>query len=369
LSGLSVEARQQGRLEEALFLAEEAARLNPDLPNAYGNLAGVSGLLGHRERFLREQRRQTEAIERTEGRRAALRSLWVTQAILGDEGGALRSLEAVLAQPAPPGGFDVLLEGKAAVQAALHEATAARRTMAGLYQPHERGDQAMKDFAWWLLAPLEDWAGLEAELRAPSPPTDDPTFPTRTATRVQPRLAHAVARQGRHAEAAALIADTPLDCFWCVLNRGWVAALAGDADMADRWFAEAVRQGPSLPEAYSEWGEAKLLRGDTTGAIQLFGEARRRGPRWADPIKFEGDALARRGDHRAALRRYEDALERAPRWGAAHLAAGRSLQALGRGDQARARYEQAVQLDLSAADRAAVQRLLAGTRAAAPDVR
>jgi Tfp pilus assembly protein PilF len=340
-------------------LAREAARLNPDLPNPYGLMGDVAGLRGHRELQLWLAKQRAARVARTQGRAAGFANSWFTKGVLGDEQGALRALEAALAAEESPARADAPLMAKAAVQAALHEATEARRTMASLNTPLERGDQSLKDFAWWLLAPLEDWAALEAELRVPPRETDDANLALRMMTRVRPRLARAVAQQGRHAEAAALIAGTPLDCFWCVLNRGWVAALAGDARAADRWFAEAARQGPSLPEAYSEWGEAKLLRGDTAGAIKLFREARKRGPHWGDPLKFEGDALARQGKHRAALAKYEAAAHRAPRWGGLHLAWGRSLAALGREEQARAKYAQAARLDLTAADRAAVRRLLA----------
>jgi tetratricopeptide (TPR) repeat protein len=138
-----------------------------------------------------------------------------------------------------------------------------------------------------------------------------------------------------------------------------VAAASGDHEAADRWFAEAVRQGPSQPFAYAEWGRAKLARGDLDGAIRLFREAQKRGSRWADPLKWEADALAARSDHQTAVRRYALAAQRAPRWGALHLAWGRSLAALGRTDEAQTKWAEAARLDLSAADRAEAARLLA----------
>jgi tetratricopeptide (TPR) repeat protein len=199
-------------------------------------------------------------------------------------------------------------------------------------------------------AALEDWPrALSASLAMPN--ADSPEFVAMDA--------RYLALSGRVAEAAELAAGMPNDCYPCLIVRGKLAARSGDPAAADRWFAEAVRQGPSLPSAHSAWGEARLARGDLPGAIRMFREAHERGPRWADPLKFDGDALALQGDHRTALRRYEAALDRAPRWGAAHLAAGRSLAALRRPQQATESYRRALRLDLSAADRAEASRLVA----------
>jgi tetratricopeptide (TPR) repeat protein len=199
-------------------------------------------------------------------------------------------------------------------------------------------------------AALEDWPrALRATLAipndgAPEAVADDARF---------------LALNGRMPEAAELAAGLPNDCYPCLVVRGELAAWSGDAPASDRWFAEAVRQGPSLPAAHSAWGAARLARGDLAGAIRMFREAQARGPRWADPLKFEGDALARQGDHRAALRRYEAALDRAPNWGGAHLAAGRAQAALRRPQQATEAWRRALGLDLSAADRAQVLRFVA----------
>lgn len=199
-------------------------------------------------------------------------------------------------------------------------------------------------------AALEDWpSALRASLAIPN--DGPPEFVALDA--------RYLALSGRMPEAAELAAGLRNDCYPCLIVRGELAAWSGDAPASDRWFAEAVRQGPSLPSAHSAWGQARLARGDLPGAIRMFREAQARGPRWADPLKFEGDALARQGDHRAALRRYEAALDRAPNWGGAHLAAGRALAALRRPQQATEAWRRALRLDLSAADRAQALRLVA----------
>ena len=214
-------------------------------------------------------------------------------------------------------------------------------------------------------AALDRWPQALASIRATeaaalaAPPAAAPLLDEVVARFTRPRHAYALARSGDLRGGAALIATTPADCYLCVRMRGRIAALAGDVRSSERWFAEAVRQGPSLPFAHQEQGEARLARGDAPGALQSFKRAQTLGPGWADPLKAEGDLLARQARHREAVRRYEAAAERAPRWGALHLAWGRSLDALGRREPARERYIRATQLDLSEADRAQARALLA----------
>jgi tetratricopeptide (TPR) repeat protein len=178
------------------------------------------------------------------------------------------------------------------------------------------------------------------------------------ATFIWPRLAYARARTGDLAGAQALIAATPLDCYLCARERARIAELAGDRTAADRWSAEARRQGPSLPFAFAERGQMLMARGDPAGAIRFFEQAIERGPRWADPQKYWGDALLVQGDEAGAIRKYRAAADRAPHWGALHLAWGRALEAQGKRDQAREKYTEAARMDLSAADRAEVVRRL-----------
>jgi tetratricopeptide (TPR) repeat protein len=210
-------------------------------------------------------------------------------------------------------------------------------------------------------ASLEQWPKVVAELEAFEADVA-PTLPPRTsaarATFIWPRLAYARARTGDLAGAQALIAATPLDCYLCVRERARIAELAGDRAGADRWSAEARRQGPSLPFAFAERGQMLRARGDLAGAIDFYEQAVERGPRWADPQKYWGDALMAQGDEAGAIRKYRAAADRAPQWGALHLAWGRALEAQGRRDQARERYAEAARMDLSAADRAEVVRRL-----------
>ena len=225
-----------------------------------------------------------------------------------------------------------------------------RSVSQALYLPHAG---AAAELGQWpqALAALRAW---EVE-KAPSLP---PRFSPLRQTYLWPRLAYAQARTGDLAGAQALIAATPLDCYLCVRERARIAELAGDRASADRWSAEARRQGPSLPFAFAERGQMLMARGDVDGAIDFYEQAVERGPRWADPQKYWGDALMAQGDEAGAIRKYRAAADRAPRWGALHLAWGRALEAQGRRDQAREKYTEAARMDLSAIDRAEVVRRL-----------
>jgi len=57
-----------------------------------------------------------------------------------------------------------------------------------------------------------------------------------------------------------------------------------------------------------------------------------------------------------ALAKFEKANEYAPRWGRLHLKWGEALLYLDRKDQARAQFQSTIAMDLSAADRTALNR-------------
>ncbi len=155
-------------------------------------------------------------------------------------------------------------------------------------------------------------------------PPSSAAFPVSSAlaiaNRYRPWLAYAEAMTGDTASATTLIAQTPTDCYLCVRTRAKVAAAAGDAATADRWFAEAVRQAPDLPSAYYEWGEALFARGDLTGAAREFSLAHAKGPHFADPLKAWGDVLVKQGHFEQALAKYDEALKYASNWTALRAA-------------------------------------------------
>jgi tetratricopeptide (TPR) repeat protein len=109
---------------------------------------------------------------------------------------------------------------------------------------------------------------------------------------------------------------TPLDCYLCLRVRGRIAAIKLDWPAAERWFTDAVRGAPSLPFAYSEWGDMLLAKGNAARAADKFDAAHRASPHFADALKGWGDALALQGQSEAALGKYDEALKYAPNWAA-----------------------------------------------------
>ena len=208
---------------------------------------------------------------------------------------------------------------------------------------------------------LEDWPAAVAafgRLRTALETSSSFAEQRRWPRRMAPSAAYALARAGRLNKAKALIADLPVDSYWVVIGKGQVAALAGDVPGSERWFATAAQQAPSLADAELAWGRARLDRGDFAGAIDWFKAARKKAPRWADPLKLWGDALMAEGDRAGAIRKYKAAEPFAPRWGGLHLAWGKALLAEGKSSEAANRLRLAQGLDLSAADRVLLDRLM-----------
>ncbi len=244
----------------------------------------------------------------------------------------------------------------ARASAALHDPRQAQADLAG-FEPMMPGeDQAIRSATLQLRINAGDWAGVVTAADAVL--ADQELLPDKGVHRPIPRAQKAVAlaHLGRMAEAQALVGATPLDCQPCVMARGEIAALAGQPALADHWFGEAVKMTPSLPMASTAWGRVLLDRGQTDKAIAQFEIANTRGPHFADPLSWWGEALLRKGETRAALRKFKEADKYAPKWGRNHLMWGDALAKLGKADQARDQWRAAAAMDLSAADRAELNR-------------
>jgi tetratricopeptide (TPR) repeat protein len=209
---------------------------------------------------------------------------------------------------------------------------------------------------------LDDWAGVvavgEPQLAAE---LADPVRSQLAVRRIGPFLAIAYARLGRLADARVLAARLPADCDDCLWAKGDVAAIAGDQAGADTWFAQAVRNAPSIPMPETRWGAVLLERGDLDGAIARLKAASAKGPHYADPRELWGEALLRKGEYVGAAAKFAEADRSTPRWGRNHLMWGQALMLSGRYREARAQFEAANALDLSRPDRAALDVLLART--------
>jgi tetratricopeptide (TPR) repeat protein len=219
--------------------------------------------------------------------------------------------------------------------------------------------------AYWTLADRDDWEAALADARAvdawlAAHTTDFRLYGRMRTVWIQPLQALAMAKSGDVAGAETRIAATPTDCYLCLRIRGQIAALKGDAADADRWFVEAVRQGPSYPFAYTEWGAALLSRGGPDAAIAKFTLANQKGPRFADPLEMWGEALMAKNRSDLALAKFEAADKYAPKWGRLHLKWGEALGYVGRRDEAKKQYQAASTLDLSVADKAELARQMEG---------
>jgi tetratricopeptide (TPR) repeat protein len=167
----------------------------------------------------------------------------------------------------------------------------------------------------------------------------------------------AKSKLGDVAGAEALIAATPLDCYDCQRIRGTIAALAGQPDKADAWFARAVHDGPSIPFAYHDSGRALLARGKSDEAIVQFKLANQKGPKFADALEGWGEALMANNQSHLALAKFAEAEKYAPNWGRLHLKWAQALAYAGKPDEAKKQFTRAARLDLITSERSELARV------------
>jgi len=236
-----------------------------------------------------------------------------------------------------------------------------RRALASVAQVSASGDADASDMAevrYRVHANVGDWTSAAADaqqmIAAFMAETDygENFRKLYTQTHAVPLLATAQARGGDLAKAWATINATALDCYGCVRTRGEIAALRRNWNDATFWFSHAVMQGPSLPFAYSDWGQMLMAKGDLDSAIAKFEIAHRKGPHFAEPLEFWGEALIARNRSDLAPVKFEEAAKYAPNWGRLHLKWGEALWWSGKRDDAKKQFVIASGLDLTAAEKA-----------------
>jgi tetratricopeptide (TPR) repeat protein len=173
---------------------------------------------------------------------------------------------------------------------------------------------------------------------------------------LRPLLALAKARMGDPVSAAALISSTPADCYNCVVIRGQIADAAKQHGRADYWFARAVHDGPSIPFAYTDWGQSLLARGKSDDAIEKFRLANQKGPHFADPLEMWGEALMAKNQSHLALAKFAEAEKYAPNWGRLHMKWGEALVYAGKKDEAKEQFSHAAALDLTPSEKSELAR-------------
>ena len=283
--------------------------------------------------------------------------------LLGDFGGAALA-EAYFAQSGQsttPGTSARL----AIYQADMHDIAAARATMADpvpeIPGQIELGAIANGYARIEMAVMAQDWTdALRRDAQLHLLLLKSPRYLSAYHLNSELKVAFAEAKLGRIAEAEARIADTPADCYQCLGARARIAELKGEHARSDYWFGRAARAAPSIPFAYSEWGEALLDRGDPDRAIAKFTIANQRGPKFADPLEMWGEALMKKNRSDLALAKFTEADKYAPNWGRLHMKWGEALGYAGKKDDAQKQFALAAGLDLSEADGAELTKAMHG---------
>lgn len=376
-SGLSVTARGRGDWRQSRAMARRALAIDPELLPALGNLGFAEQGLGHDQAMVEVWSRHDRIISKgvAEGydERVARLNHAFSNAILrerfGDSAALLASSRTFAAAGAST--FAGSVSTVEAIAASLvHDHRRAAAIAAGFVSTEpEDGNSKTLAAERRLAAAVElqnaavaREAGL-AVLRANESLLAQRMTPQglrETMSRmVLPQVAIAYAQVGLAAEARALATPLPADCFECVRAKGWMALAGGDRAEARRWFAEAARQAPSLPQPQLDLGALLWRMGDAGGAAAQFEQASGKAPRWADPVKLWGDALGRLRRDAEALRKYEQAVRVAPKWGVLRLERGKALWRSGRRAEAREEFRIAAGLELSPAGRDQLARIKA----------
>jgi tetratricopeptide (TPR) repeat protein len=246
---------------------------------------------------------------------------------------------------------DVGAHDMAAARAALADPALVTTTAEGMATFYDLRASMMIDASagnWLAVKEAADAADPEW-VRNPGVLRDLPTM-------LDPLRAYADAKLGRFAIAESRIAATPSDCYDCLIARARIAELSGQKSRADYWFDRAAVAAPSIPFAWSFWGEALLARGEPDEAIAKYTLANAKGPHFADPLEGWGEALMAKNQSHLALAKFAEADKYAPNWGRLHLKWGEALVYAGRKDEAKAQFSRAAQLDLTPSEKAELAR-------------
>jgi tetratricopeptide (TPR) repeat protein len=366
--GLGMIASSQGDWYGGVELHRKAAALFPNFALAWVDIDTEEYTLGHPEQALAAARtavrllesgRDIDMIERA--RPIALLSERADVAReLADFGAALAWSEQGIKLPDHQSSDETAREAIAVDLARLHDRAAALnawRMLPPSGDPATKANRAVTRFA--LAHWLGDWGPLlshqdvlEQTLTAAEKNPDDVglSFTVVRARVIKPFAATAKVMTGDFAGARAMIASTPLDCDACLRARGKIAAAEKRWAAAEFWFARAARFSPSIPFAYTDWGQMLVAKGDVDGAIAKFTAAHAKGPHFADPLEYWGEALMAQQRSDVALAKFEEAAGYAPKWGRLHLKWGEALHHAGREAQARAQFARARELLLSDAE-------------------
>ena len=365
----------QGDQRAAAEMERVAARLGPELANVFFNLGGAEAGLGHDEAELRDNRRALELFQGPAARQLASYAVAIqipnTTIMIAAETGDYSGVSAQVVK------IEALSDYNFAHLSAIPEMAndLAKNHDVAASQRVDGRDIKNDGYAIHLVetratntdlvplpvlsraAALDDWITARDDLIADDNLPDARRIDFKIELRILnwPWLALAQAKLGDFASAHALIDRTPGDCYLCLRMRGNIDATQKNWRGANYWFGRAVQQAPSIPFAYVDWGQMLLTKDDLDGAIAKFTLANQKGPHFADPLEMWGEVLMAKNRSDLALAKFEEANQYAPNWGRLHLKWGEAFFYLGRKDEAKKQFAIAPRLDLSAADRAALQ--------------
>jgi tetratricopeptide (TPR) repeat protein len=360
------ESTPSGDEHVALDDYRKAAENDPDLTLTWNDIENTEGALGFDELRLSaiaqilDLNAQGKFVNANCAAINNFRLRGNRDALLGDYQSAAAEYAQGERLPGCRGNADLAFLYRMDAMALGHRAAVAEAEIGAL--PPGRNFDALKAFAteqelgvarMSVALGLREWKLVAAEVPREGGDTIDAM---RNLTAVRPLLALAHAEAGDAATADALIAPTPRDCYLCVRVRGRIAAIERKWDASARWFEAATKLAPSLPTAFSEWGEMLLAGGDLDGATAKFEIANQKGPHFADPLELWGEALMAKNRSDLALAKFSEANQYAPQWGRLHLKWGEALRYAGQPDEANRQFAIAAGLFLTGPEHAALER-------------
>ena len=124
-------------------------------------------------------------------------------------------------------------------------------------------------------------------------------------------------------------------------ERGFNAV---DLDEQLRFYGEAIRLKPDVPEAFYNRGIARFSKGDREGALKDYNEAIRLKPDYAEAFANRGVARSKVGDKEGELRDYDEAIRLKPDFAGVFKNRGIVRSAMGDKEGALKEYNEAIRL-------------------------
>jgi tetratricopeptide (TPR) repeat protein len=355
-------------VDVGIRLYRRGLAMDPDSIGMYDNFAGALSVKGRQEEMLQVYRAQREHL--LDGKQTYVPAARIptfermAQARIGAMLGAYHEAAQTWSEVKDTGypGYNTLNLTQPILNNRLgeHDLAAAREALAD-YAEASGGQFSITALAarMQLAQQAEDWSGVAALADAAVPEISKHPLLV-LAGAATPMIAYSNARLGRFDAAQAAIDPTAAECYPCLRARAWIAELRGDHRRADYWFARAIAEGPSLPFAEFEWGQAWLSRGQPDAAIEKFKLSIQKGPHFADPLEGWGEALMAKNQSHLALAKFAEAEKYAPNWGRLHLKWGEALVYAGKPAEATAQFACAATLDLTPSEKSELAGMVHG---------